>query len=149
MNTPLPEFLRGVTPGESLTPSLRGRVILFEFPHEERFPNQRIRQWKLTYGLASNDGVIMPARYQSGKRYHWHTKHNQYFVWMNNEKAFLNINTATVFANLPLYRGWMEKQQENARLIELPRLWLYSVIYRHADPIAGRHTREILVLSAC
>lgn len=150
MNTPLPEFLRGVKPGESSRSDLLGHVVLFEFPHGERFPNQRIRQWKLLHGLTPNAGVVMPAGYRSGMKYHFRTKHNQYFVWMANEKAFLNMESAIVFKHFAVYQAWMKKETTqhavNRELFELSRRWMYPMVYRHTDPLATRHTGEILVL---
>ncbi len=87
MNTPFPEYLRGVKPGDSPLSDPRGRVIVFEFPYGERYPNQVIRQWKLAQGLSPNEGVVMPSRYRGDQRYPYRTKHNQYFIWMGNERA--------------------------------------------------------------
>lgn len=147
MNAPYAEFLRGAEPGDIPLADPRGRIFLFEFPHDERFPNQLIRQWKIAQGLAPNSGVAMQTRYRSGERYHWRTKHNQYFIWMDNEKALLDIREAIVLKNLSVYQHWRKKEERNVRLIELPPMWIYPLLYRHNDP-NGRHTGEILVLTA-
>ena len=141
MNAPLPEHLRGVKPGESPQASLRGRIILFEFPHDERFPNQLIRQWKITQGCLPNSGIVMKTRYQSDQRHHWRTKHGQYMVWMGNERALIDAESAMVFKTSSLYRNWRAKQE----LIQ-PHSWVYPLLYRHTDPMANQQTGEILVL---
>jgi hypothetical protein len=146
MNTPLPEFLRGVKPGDSPLADPRGRIILFEFPHGERYPNQLIRQWKLAQGLSPNEGVVMQSRYRGDQRYPYRTKHNQYFIWMSNERALINTDSAIICKSLSVYQKWRAIEERNRRLIELPTMWVYPQIYRHTDPVALRHTGEILVL---
>lgn len=150
MNTPLPEFLRGVKPGESPENGLRGRVILFEFPHDELYPDLRVRDWKVRNGIPQNRGVIIKVRYWEGKKYpHW-AKHPKRRVWTANEEAFIEVDTATVFPDFRRYKLWSEreaaKRAANKELFDRRRPVIYPLLHRAADPPGAKPTGEILVL---
>ncbi len=150
MNTPLPEFLRGVKPGESRTNDLDRRIILFEFPHEELLPDLRVREWKVRNGLPQNHGVVLKVRYWEGKKYpHW-TKHPKRLVWSAIDSAFVDVDTATVFPDFRRYKQWSLREEAkravNKDLFDYRRPVIHPLLFRSHDPHAAKPTGEILVL---
>lgn len=152
MNTPLPEFLRGVKPGESPETGPSRRIILFEFPHYELCPELRIRDWKVRQGIPQNQGVILKVRYWEGRKYSYWTKHPQRRIWTANEEAFIKVDSATVFPDFRRYKLWSDR--ETAKRIANKELFdrrcpvIYPALYRAEDPQAAKPTGEILVLFA-
>lgn len=150
MNTPLPEFLRGVKPGESPQNGLERRIFLFEFPHEELLPDLRVRTWKVENGIPQNRGVVLKVRYWEGKKYsHW-TKHPKRLVWTANDEAFIDVDTATVFPDFRRYKQWSDreaaKRAETKDLFDYRRPVIHPMLFRSHDPHAAKPTGEILVL---
>lgn len=150
MNTPLPEFLRGVKPGESNRNDLDYRIIFFGFPEHERYPDLRVRDWKVQNGIPQNRGVSVKVDCWDGEKYpHW-TNHSQRRVWTANEQAFIKVDTATVFPDFRRYKLWSDRETEKRAANNDPFDFRWSVIhpvlYSSHDPHAAKPTGEILVL---
>lgn len=150
MNTPHPEFLRGVKPGESPRNDLNRRTFLFEFPHEESFPGLRVRDWKVRHGIPQNRGVLFEVRYWEGKKYSYWTRHPKRLVWTANEDAFVEAESAMVFPDFQRYKRWSDreaaKRAVNKELFDYRRPVIHPLLYRADDPFRARPTGEILVI---
>lgn len=150
MNTPHPDFLRGVSLGESIPPSLSGRMILFEFDPDEPYPDLRVREWKVRHAIPQNQGVVIKVRYWEGKRYSYWTKHPKRLIWTANEEAFIRADMATVFPDAARYKLWAKREAEkraaNRELFDRRVPVIYPTVYRSDRPDEARSTGEILVV---